>query len=154
VHDDFQQVANGVGEDMAFVPFDVFVTVKPPFMGQGSSLDTLAVDDAPCGLGITTPFLPLKLAQSGIDEAPGSIPDSLAEVVVDAIPIRKVRRQGSPLTTRAHHVEDGVQDFPEVQCHPTTSSLLDGDQGSDHLPFLIAEITVVTLALHSLSSRL
>jgi hypothetical protein len=81
MHDNFQQIAFHISEDVAFVTFEAFVAVRSSFARQDSGFDTLSINGSYGGLRLATTFSTFKLAQSHIiDEAPSAIFDKRPEV--------------------------------------------------------------------------
>src|SRR5690606_34398003 len=103
-------------------------------------LDALAVDDADGRLGLFAGGLPDLAAQLVVEELDGPIITPPREVVVNAVPLGKVRRQHAPLAAGAQQIEDRVEHGAHGQLALAAAELLRGYERFDKQPLLVREV--------------
>src|SRR2546423_7308316 len=80
-----------------------------------------------------------------MDTFPGAIVAPRAEVGPDRGPRRKVMRQSAPLTPRAVHVQERIEQCAHVYCARTPPWLSWWDERRKDRPLLVGEAALVSL---------
>lgn len=139
--DHFEQVADRVDQDVAFASADLLAGVITAFTARLSRFHTLAVQNGRRWFrfaSLTTSFL---LTQRFIDLLPGAVQAPFPIIIVDATKRRILTEQVLPLATRAHQVEDGVDDRTHVNAQWSTAPIaLQRQERSDESPLCVGHI--------------
>jgi hypothetical protein len=76
--------------------------------------DTLAIHNADAWFSLSPSFVPYIAAEERVDVLPCAVIAPSSVVVPDVIPDRKIARQHPPLTAGSGALEDGIQDFTDI----------------------------------------
>lgn len=111
MNDNPQQGTEAIHQDMALSTIDLFARILavPPAAAVG--LDRLAVDNGRTRLSVAPFGQPQVAAQVIVDTLPDSFKTQASKIMIDSLPNRHIARKHSPGTSRAHQIEDGVDDF-------------------------------------------
>ncbi len=112
LHDDGQQQPQHVYDNMALAPIGLLVYLHPAGLSAFRGLDALAVANGGTGVRVPSRLLPRGLHEHGIEPLPQPAARPAPEVPVDGLPGREVPRQHAPLTARAGHGENRIEDQP------------------------------------------
>ena len=153
MNDNIQQIPHRIDDDVSFAAIDPLESIKASLPTGLGCLDTLGVYHPGCWFFVTLSFLAFQFAQSGVDLLPSPVQAPSAVVVVDAVMVREVFGQVSPLTAGPNHVENGIEHLAHVQFYGAASPFsFWNKQRSDDLPLLIGQVTGITslLVIHCL----
>lgn len=145
MNDNIQQIADRIDDDVSFAAIDPLESIKASLPTGLGGLDTLGVYHPGCWFFVTLSLLAFQFAQSGVDLLPSPVQAPFAVVIVDAVMVREVFGQVSPLTTGPNHVENGIEHLAHVQFYGATSTFsFRNKQRTDDLPLLIGQVTGIT----------
>lgn len=105
-----EHIAYRVGQDMAFVAFDLLAPIKAYFAGFFGRFDTLTIDQGPCWSLLATSFETIHLTQGRIDRFQDTLSGPLGKMVVHTGPDRILVGQSTPLTAGGIQIEDAIDD--------------------------------------------
>src|SRR5829696_5841511 len=110
------------------------------------ALRGLAVDDRRRRARLAARLLPDLDVEHVVDAAQRAVPVPEIQVLPDGAAGRQVLWQRLPLAPRPEHVEDGVQDLPDVHRPRPTTTLRRADQRRDQQPLGVGQIAVISQA--------
>jgi hypothetical protein len=151
MHFGFHYQALGVHQQMTFAAVHLFSPVIATDTAHHGSLNTLAVQDACAGLGVSPHLGPQLFPEGGMDGLPGAIQPPEPEVVVGGSPRREFVGEEAPLTSGTKDVEDGVHDLPQVMQPRSASWLGWGQEWRQALPLWVGQVCEIRSSFHNLS---
>ena len=111
----FNEMAQGIDNDVALAAFDFLAGIVANFAANFSRLGALAIDNRRACFGFPALSLAFFVPEGCIDLRPGLVLAPFAIMVVDAVVVRVLLGQLIPLTARAQDVENGIHDLAHVQ---------------------------------------
>lgn len=115
-------------------------------MGQGkrpffSAFYTLAVDNTRTRTRLPLGVLPTPHLQCGMNLSQGAVRLPPLQVIKDRTAGRQVRRNRPPLTSGAQHIQEPLEDFPDIHRPLAAAPFRWGNQGSKLPPLFLGHIT-------------
>jgi len=147
-----QQQTQGIDDEMAFPAGDLLPSVLPAVPSLFHSFDGLTVDAARTGSGIASFGLVHLGPQGLVDAFQGAILPPPTEIVVNGSPRGEVVGQHPPGTAAAQHIQEGIDDRPQVDGAGSASRFGGRQQGLQQGPLLVLQIGRVVLSFHKLRS--
>src|SRR5260370_11720783 len=144
VHEDRQERACRVGDDMALAAHHPLGRVKPTWAAAFRGLHALTVDDARRGANAASVGLSYLHNEIGIDAAPSPIVAPAIEIILNRRARWEVLRQRPPLTPGRQNVEDRIQHAAKIDRSRAAKPTLLGHEWSNQTPFSIRQIACVT----------
>ncbi len=140
--DNFEQVADGVDQDVAFASADLLAGIIAAFTARLSRLHTLAVQNGCRWFRLASLTASFLLTQRFIDPRPRAVQAPLPIMVVDGTGWRILARQVLPLTTRARQVEHGINHRMHVNGQRSAAAVaLQRQKRPDKTPLCVGHIT-------------
>ena len=139
-----QQQADRVDQNVALASVDFLARVVAALVADLAALDTLTVDGARAGLGLSSLGQADMLAQMRVNLLPQAIALPESEIVIDGAPGREMSRQVAPLATGFDEVEDSIEQLAEgvFPRAPFLAGL--GKTVIDELPFGVAQVRCIS----------
>src|SRR5215510_10148606 len=142
------QEAQGINQQMAFVPFDVFAFVVAAFPTQFRGLDTLAVEAASRGMFVASSLLAHLGAQGVVEALPVSAVAPLTEIPVHTGPLWILMGEHAPFDAPVNDIKNGIEHRPHIQFAVASTRFGWWDQIFDTLPFGIREVCGGWIGVH------
>jgi hypothetical protein len=146
---DCQEQAQGVNQQMTLAARDHLASVVAAYAPHARGFDTLAVQTAGRGMLMTAGTAAEFCAQGVVNALPGSVIAPDAKVSVDALPLRVVLWQHTPLSASDQNIEDRVDDLAHVQATWSTTLFGGRHQIFDTIPVAVEQIGRVCLCVHT-----
>ncbi len=144
-HNDDQEEAHGIDQDMALATFDMLACIVAAFTRPLRGLDALAVHRSSRGVLMTTSTLAYLSTKRVMHALPRAIIAKLVKVRRDALPAGIVLGQHAPLISCHRQVQERVQNGPHTQRPGASSCFSRWDQIFDTIPLSISQIGWVCL---------
>ena len=103
-------------------------------------LDALAVNDGRAWCRLTPQAAPQTTSQAVVDGFPAALQSPEAEIMINALPLREIRRQHLPRDAPTHQIEDAVEDFAHNQGAWPPAGFRFGDESFNMIPFAISQV--------------
>src|SRR5260370_10931237 len=135
----------GVDERMALASIDLLTSVIAARSASLRRFDALAIDDRARGIGFAANSFTIENDQGMIDLLEATFVAELRKPAIDRVPRRQIAGQQAPRTARSHHIENAVDDLAHRPCARPSRAIRRRKVGSDHGPFLIGQIALVSV---------
>ena len=153
-HQDRQQQAHAIDDDMPLAAVHVLEVVAAPLRTAGGRVDRLAVN-AGGGAGVVGLRGRAGLAaERVVDGVQGAVVPPLIEIPPDGAPGRQVNREVAPLAAGAKDVEDGIDDVPHRRLPGPSSGRSGREVRLDQGPLRVGDVAGVVVYSHTTSTSL
>jgi hypothetical protein len=139
--------AQGINQEMAFAPFDLFAPVIAADAGRLlNGLHTLGIHDGRAR--VRDPAHPLALGsmEGTVQAAPEPLETKAPKMVEDRLPWWEIARQIAPATASAHDIEDGVEDAAQQVCVRSAPRRQVREIALDIRPLVVREVARIRCA--------
>src|SRR5436190_23785305 len=145
MHDDRPHQSQGVNRQMPLTTGDLLARVVASFFAPFRRANRLTVHDCHTGRRLLATLLSNSSAESLMNSLPDTVSTPAPEDGVNRLPLGKIMRQCSPLTTCSIDVQDRVENQPPTNGPPATLRLL-GQQAPQNLPLSVRQIAGILFA--------
>ena len=97
MHDDMEEIAQGIQHDGPLTPLHLFARILPAYPTDGGRFDTLTVEYDGTRIGLASDTVSNVVNEGGVDERPRAIVTPLMIVVIHTIRARLLSRQVDPI---------------------------------------------------------
>src|SRR5215470_13653223 len=142
------QEPQGIDQQMAFPPFDVFAFVVAALPSQFRGLDALAVETARRGVLMASGLLTHLGAQCVVETLPVSAVTPLAKIPVHTGPLGILMREHAPFDAPINDIKDGIDHRPHIERAVAPTRFGWWDHISDEIPLGISKVCRVWCGRH------
>ncbi len=125
VHHDEQQLSQRIHDNMAFTSAGLLMHVHAARFTAFRRFHALAINADGAGLRVAPHLWACLLHQHFIDARPQPAADSAPEIAIHRLPWRPIAGQHPPLTAGAGHLQNGVDDQPQLSLSGAASPKCD-----------------------------
>ena len=147
------QEPQGIDQQMAFTPFDVFAFVVAALPSQFRGLDALTVETAGRGMFVAPGLLAPVGAQGVVEALPVPTVTPVADILVHTGPLRILMGEHAPFDAPVNDIKNGIDHRPHIQLAGAPTRLGWWDQRLDKIPCGISEVCGVWIGVHPQSVR-
>src|SRR5882724_348834 len=144
MHDYRPHQSEGVNRQVPLATGDLLSRIVASFFAPFRRANRLTVHNRHAGRRFLAALLPDSSAESLMNPLPNAVSTPAPEDGVHRLPLGKVMRQGSPLTTGPIDVHDRIQNQPPTNGPPATLRWL-GQQAPQNLPLSVIQIAGILL---------
>src|SRR5215469_2998542 len=126
---------------MPLAPGDLLGSVKAMGATLFRGFDRLTIDNGSAGGALAPHTCSSQLPQVRVDLLPGAVEAPTSQIVIDRRPGAVLGRQIPPRTATAQHVEQAIENAPNVDRAWPSAWLRGGNQGREQRPFAVTEVT-------------
>ena len=146
VHDQADQQAECIGDDVTLAALDLLARVIAPNTTAFRGFHALAVDHPGARAGLASFQLPGRHDQVMVDALQQAVGAPVVEIALDRGRRREVVRQHRPLAARRGHVHDRIHDMAQVRRPRPADLLARRHERRDQRPLSIRQVACVAPA--------